>query len=817
MKTYARAVVIGGGIAGCSAIYHLTKFGMKDTVLCERHTLTSGSTWHAAGLLPLFNMSYATGQLHKYSVDLYKSLEAETGQNVGFHVVGNLRLASDQARMDEYKCYAGAARSIDVNYEMLSASEIKALWPLADTSDIVGGLFHPDDGHIAPADLCMALIKGARNYGGEIYERTCVIGIEKAGSASDEWIVKTDKGDIQCEYVVTALGSYTNELLVHVGIHVPMIPVEHQYIVTDIVPELQARLDAGLPEMPILRDSKESYYLREEQRNRYLLGPYEKGAKACYVNGVVGNAERELFQGDLDRLIPHVEACISRVPTFETVGIKEIINGAIQYTPDGNPLVGPVSGLKNFYVSEGFSFGVTAGAGAGKVIAEQIIHSETEIDSFAIDPRRFSQYANKSYTIKKNIEAYEHVFEIHYPMEERSACRPARTTPCYDRLAARGAVFGQRMGWERANWFADQPGVKDEWVFRQESANWWPALKREAEATRDACGFIEMTNFVKYEVTGSGAQKLLDYLISNKLPQKIGTVKLTYGLYPSGGTHSEFTITKLGENHYYLVSSSLGENFDIDFLRRHMPNDGSVTLTNVTTQRGVAVLAGPNARKILAQVTDTDLSNQTFPWLKGKRISVGYAPDVYALRVNYVGELGWELHHPIEYQNHIFDLLEDAGKDYGLTHVGMRAMDSMRIEKSYRAWGPDLNRDYSPVEGGLGRMVDMKKDFLGKAGLEKRAVAGFKHQFAMVEIEDPQGAHCFGNEAIYKDGKYIGRVSSGGYGHRLGRSFAMAFIHPEHVAEGTDLDVVILEETRRGKVIAESPYDPDNAKLKSDE
>ncbi len=557
MKTHARAVVIGGGIAGCSIVYHLAKAGI-ETVLCERNRLTSGSTWHAAGLLPLFNMSYATGQLHKYSVDLYKTLEAETGQDVGFHVCGNLRLALNEDRMDEYRCYAGAARSIGVDYQMLTPEQIKELWPLAKTDDMVGGLLHPEDGHIAPADLCMAFIKGARRNGAEINEQTCVTGIEKA--ASGEWIVKTNKGDIQCEYVVTAAGSYANQVLAHVGVQIPMIPVEHQYIVTDIVPELQERLDAGLPEMPILRESEGSYYLREEQRNRYLLGPYEQGAKACYVDGVSDNAERELFQGDLDRLLPHVEACINRVATFENVGIKEIINGAIQYTPDGNPMVGPLGhGLENFFIAEGFSFGVTAGGGAGKVIADQILEGETDLDTFAIDPRRFSKYANKTYTIAKNIEAYEHVFAVHYPMEERPAARKARTSPCYDRLAERGAVFGQRVGWERANWFADTPNTKDDWTFRQTKANWFPAMKREAEAMRDACGMIDMTNFVKYEMFGKGTEQLLDRVLANKLPKKIGGVKLIHALYPSGGTHSEFTVTKIGEDHYYLVSSSAGE------------------------------------------------------------------------------------------------------------------------------------------------------------------------------------------------------------------------------------------------------------------
>ena len=816
MKSHARAVVIGGGIAGCSIIYHLTKGGMKDTVLCERNRLTSGSTWHAAGLLPLFNMNYATAQLHKYSINLYKTLEEETGQDVGFHVCGNIRLAQDDARMDEYRSYASVARSIGVNYELITPEKVKEIWPLSKTDDLVGALHNPDDGHIAPADLCMALVKGARNHGGEIYEQTCVTGIEKA--ASGEWIVKTNQGDIQCEYVITASGSYTNQLLSHVGIQLPQIPVEHQYIVTDVVPALQERLDAGLPEMGVLRESDASYYLREEQRNRYLLGPYERGAVACYVDGVSDNAERELFQGDLDRLLPHVEAAINRVPTFEDVGIKEIINGAIAYTPDGNPLVGPIGyGLENFYVAEGFSFGITAGGGAGKVIADQIIHGETYMDTFAIDPRRFSKYANKNYTLAKNVETYEHLFTTHFPTEERPGARPARTTPCYDRLKARGGVFGQRSGWERANWFADAPNTKDDMSFRQETTNWFPALKREAHAMRDACGMIDMTNFVKYEVYGAGTEAYLERIFANKMPKKDGRVKLVHALYPSGGTHSEYTITKFATDHYYLVSASLGERFDYDFLLRNLPKDGSIQLIDVTTQRGVFVLGGPNARKILSKVTNQDLSNEAFPWLSCRSIDIGYAPDIHAMRVNYVGELGWELHHPMEYQNHIFDLLEDAGKDLGLRHVGMRAMDSMRIEKSYRAWGPDLNRDYSPVEAGLGRMIDMNKDFIGKAGLLEREKAGLRWKFAMTEIEGTQGAHCFGNEAIYKNGTLIGRVSSGGYGHRLERSFAMSFVNPEEAEIGNEFEVMILEKPHKAKVIADSPYDPDNAKLKSAE
>ncbi len=615
MKKYSRAVVIGGGVAGCSTIYHLAKRGI-ETVLCERNTLTSGSTWHAAGLLPLFNMSYAVAQLHKYSIDLYKTLEEETGQDVGFHVCGNIRLAHTEARMDEYRNYAGVARSIGVDYEIITPEKVKELWPLSKTDDLVGALWHNTDGHIAPADLCMAFVKGARNNGAEIYEKTCVTGIEKA--ASGEWIVKTDKGDIQCEYVVTASGSYTNQLLSTVGVKLPMIPVEHQYIVTDIVPELQERLDKGLPEMAILRESDASYYLREEQRNRYILGPYEMGAKPCYVDGVSHNAERELFQGDLDRLIPHVEACMARVPSFE-VGIKEIINGAIAYTPDGNPMIGPIGhGLENFFIAEGFSFGITAGGGAGKVIADQIVDGETDIDTFSIDARRFSRYANKQYTLAKNVETYEHLFTVHYPMEERPAHvlhvhRLAMIgLPHVVRYLGNGLVGNAQIGLPML--------LIPKMIGRsgKSKRQWFPALKRESEAMRDACGLIDMTNFVKYEVYGAGTDAFLERIFANKMPKKIGGVKLVHGLYESGGTYSEFTVTKMGDNCYYLVSSSAGEAFDYDLLRRNLPKDGSVHIHNVTSQYGVFVLAGPNSRKLLRKITDANVENDAFKWLTGQ-------------------------------------------------------------------------------------------------------------------------------------------------------------------------------------------------------
>ncbi len=453
VKSQARAVVIGGGVVGISTLYHLTKHGWADVVLCERTELTAGSTWHAAGLLPLFNMSYAVWQLHKYSVDLYKKLPDETGQEVSFHVTGNLRLATNKERMDEYLKYCGTANTIGVPFEIIGPKEIEALWPLCETQGLVGALYHPQDGHIAPVDVTQAMATGARNGGAEIYRNTPVTGIEQ--KPGGEWLVKTEKGDIACEHVVAATGNYCRQTAAMVGLDIPVIPVQHQYIVTEPHPALEARRNEGLPELAVLRESDASYYMREE-RQGLILGPYEKGAPACFVDGVPDSFGQDLFPGDLDRLEPHIEAAIKRVPIFGEAGIKEVINGPIPYTPDGSPIVGPAWGLRNFWLNEGHSFGVTAAGGAGWQLAQWIVEGEPSIDLLAVDPRRFGPYANKAYARPKNQEAYEHVFVIHYPDEERPACRPLKTSPIHDLLDAKGAVWGPRYGWERPNWFAPE-------------------------------------------------------------------------------------------------------------------------------------------------------------------------------------------------------------------------------------------------------------------------------------------------------------------------------------------------------------------------
>ena len=818
MKSQARVVVIGGGVVGVSTLYHLARKGWSDVMLVERSELTAGSTWHAAGLLPLFNMSYTVGQLHKYSVDLYKRLQAETGQDVSFHVTGNLRLATTAQRMDEYHKYCGTANTIGVPFRVITPDEVKALWPLVNLGDgvatprIVGALYHPDDGHIAPVDLTMALRKGARNRGAEINEQTCVLGVQQ--HTNGEWTVRTDKGHIRCEHVVCASGNYARETGCMFGLNVPAIPVEHQYIVYDKSPELEAYRGGGGHELAVLRESDQSYYLREE-RMGWILGPYERGAPARFADGVPDWFGKSLFEGDLERLLPHVEAATRRVPALEHCGLKTIVNGPISYTPDGSPLVGPAWGLRNVWLNEGHSFGVTAAGGAGWQLAEWIVEGEPTVDMLAVDPRRYGAYTGKRYVVAKNEEAYREVFTVHYPDEERHDGRPAKTSPVYDKLAQMGAVFGQRYGWERANWFAPT-GVerKDVWSFRR--SNYFEHVGNECRNMRERVGVIDLTPFTKHEVSGAGAEAWLDGLVANKVPTKTGRIALCHALTPRGGIRSEFTISKLGEQRFYVVSAGAGERFDGDYLQKMLPSDGSVQLRNITTARGCFVLAGPRSREVLARLTDTPLDNASFPWLTSQVIEAGYATDVYALRVNFIGELGWELHFPIEYAHSLFDAIFKAGAEFGIGMAGMRAMESMRLEKSYRMWGTDLSIEYSPYEAGLDRFVRMNKgEFIGRAALERQVAAGIPNRFVTLEVHDVGDADPLGNEPLYAGGQLVGRATAGYYGHVLGKSLALGYVKTAQAEIGNALEIEILGQRRRATVLVESPLDPDNHKLRA--
>ena len=811
MKEQAKVVVIGGGVVGVSALYHLAKKGWgEDVVLLEKAELTSGSTWHAAGLLPLFNMSYSVGQVHKYSVNLYNQLEEETGQPVGFAQVGNLRLAMNDDRMDEYYQYAATARTIGIDVRFLTPEEIGTLWPLCDTEGLVGGIFHPEDGYIQPADLTQALAKGARARGATIYRNTAVLNIEQATSGG--WVVETDKGSITCDHVISATGNYARKTGEMVGLDVPVIPVEHQYIVTEPHPALQQRKRDGLPELGVLRESDGSWYLREEN-NGFILGPYEKGAPACYVDGPDPRAEYELFQEDIERLEPHIEAAMARVPAFGEVGIKKVYNGAIAYTPDGNPIIGPAWDLDNFWLNEGHSFGITAAGGAGWQLAEWIVEGEPTIDMLGVEPRRFGDYATKKYLIEKNEEAYAHVFVTHYPDEERPAARPLRTAPCYERMKVHGAVFGQKFGWERPNFFAtDGMPQEDDWSFRR--SQWFEAIRREAANTTANVGLLDMTAFAKCRVSGPGAEAFLDYFVANSLPKSIGGVSLAHALNTKGGVHSEFTIRREAADSFYLVSAGALQRLDHDYLKKHMPRDGSVQFTQLTGAQGVLVLAGPKARLLLKRVTDADLSNEAFRWLTAQDIVVGMAP-VNAMRVNFVGELGWELHHPIEYQNHIFDTLFAAGEDLGLKPFGIRAMDTMRLEKSYRMVGTELSIEYSAYESAMERFVKADKgNFLGRDALLAWQEAGMNNRLVTLEVHDVDDADALGNNALLKDGELAGRATSGGFGFRVGKSLALGMVKPELAEPGSQLEIEILGKTYAATVIPDSPFDPKNERLR---
>jgi dimethylglycine dehydrogenase len=623
-----------------------------------------------------------------------------------------------------------------------------------------------------------------------------------------------------------------------VGINVPVIPVEHQYIVTEAHPEIVKRKAQGLPEMGVLRESDSSWYMREEAGG-LLLGPYEKGAPACYVDGPSADSEYELFPEDLDRLAPHIETAMARVPAFGEAGVKKVYNGAIAYTPDGSPIVGPAPGVRNFWLNEGHSFGVTAAGGAGWQLAEWIVEGEPSIDMLGVDPRRFGPYADTGYLVEKNEEAYAKVFTVHYPDEERVAARPLRQTPCYGRMKDLGAVFGSVYGWERPNWFAPQsyglseaelakpdvllndnhppvgPGERprEKWSFRR--SNYFQFVGDECRNVHDNVGLMDMSAFAKCEVSGPGAEGWLNSILTNRAPTVIGRVTLSYLLTARGGVRAEFTLTRIGTERFYLISAGALETHDFDVLEKLLPADNSVRIDKVTTQRGVLVLAGPRSREVLAKVVDVDVSNKAFPWLTARRLSIK-AVGVIAMRVNFVGELGYELHHPIEMQNAIFDALMEAGAPFGVKPFGIRAMDSLRLEKSYKLIGRELSIEYSALESDLQKFVDLDKGpFLGRDALVAWRDKGFDNKLVTLEVQGVTDADARGSEPVTRNGAMIGRTTSGGYGWRVGKSLALAMVKPEFSHIGDEVDVRILGEMRRAIVIPDSPYDPKNAALRA--
>lgn len=831
MKTHVKALVVGGGAVGTGIAYHLAKAGW-DTLLVERDELTSGSTWHAAGLLPLFNMSYATTHIHKYSVDFYKSLEVETGLNAGFAVVGNLRMAQTDARMDEYMLYSSVAETAGVYHEFLTPAQIKERWPLVRTDDLKGALFHPQDGYINPADVTQAMAKGARQHGCTIERKIQVNGYRWTGS---DWVVTcermVDKGgmlvpsgevfEITAEHVVTATGNHAQRTAQLLGIKIPAIPVEHQYIVTEPDPMLQAWRKAGNPEHPVLRDADAKWYVREE-RGGWILGPYEQGAPARFEYAVPDTFRADLFQLDLERIEEEYMSMIHRLPSSETVGLKDDFNGPICYTPDGNPLVGPAPGLRNMWLAEGFSFGITAAGGTGHYLAQLMTQGEAEIDMASLDPKRYGSWMTTEYAARKNEECYSHVFILHHPDEERPVARPLRISPVYDRQKALGAQFGQVNGWERPNYFGplDAPANFDHDGRSFRRGTWWPYAVEEAKAIREGVGMIDATAFTKHLVRGPGATQFLDWFTCNKLP-KVGRINLTYALTDHGTTRTEYTIVRLAEDEYYLVSAGAWTAYDGDYLRQAAADKtaefGWIDIHDVTTQWGVFAVAGPKSRDFLnTLVKDADpstvLSNKRFPWLTMRNIELGMCP-VRAIRVAYTGELGWELHHPIEMQAYLFDQLMAAGEEFGLKLVGARAQNWLRQEKSYRAFGNELGRDATPLEADLPRFVDQGKEFHGKAAMNE---TGIRSKCATVLIDGPADADPWGREVLLVDGKKVGRLTSGGYSVAFNKQIGMGYVTPDLAVVGTKLKLRMMLQEWDAVVVEDSPYDPSNARIRID-
>jgi dimethylglycine dehydrogenase len=807
MTDHARVVIIGGGAVACSALYHLALMGWTECILLERAELTSGSTWHAAGNCPTFSTGWNVIKLQRYGNELYARLAAEGEPPLTWHPTGSIRLAHRRDRMDEFRHVAAMARAQGLELEVITPGEARGLYPFLELDDLEGALFDPYDGDVDPSQLTQAFAKAAREKGCQIRRFTRVIGLEpRPGGA---WRVITDKGEIECETLVNAAGYRAGEIMAMVGEQLPIVAMSHQYLVTESIPELAARSE----KLPLLRDPDVSYYLRQE-RAGLLLGPYERQARPHWLDGIPEDFANQLFADDLDRLEPYIEAAIARVPILGSVGVQRVINGPIPYSPDGNPYIGPAHGLKNFYQCCCFSFGIAQAGGAGKTLAEWVVHGAPEWDLWAFDPRRYTSYATSSYTVARAVELYQREYAIAYPFEERPAGRPARTSPLYDRLQAKGARFGARGGWERATWFAPPEAPEERLSFRRAERSWHEAVGEECRAVASGVGVLDLCGFTKFIVEGPGAEAWLDRLVCSRLP-RVGRIALAYALNERGGIVSEFTITRLAPERFYLASAAAAEWHDDDLLRTGLPADGSVRVEELCGRLGTLVLAGPRARDVLARVTSADLSKEALPWLSARAIEIGFA-NVMLLRVSYVGELGFELHAPVETLVSIYDALWAAGRAHGIRDFGIYAVESLRLEKAYPAWQSDLTFEATPLMAGLERFVDLEKgEFVGRTALLQQQAAGPSERLVPLILDEAGEADALAGAPVLKDGAVVGLVSSGGFGYRTQRSLALAYLRSDLARPGERVLIEILGELRPAAVGKGPLYDPGNARLKA--
>ena len=808
--TTAPVVVIGGGVVGCSVLYHLALMGWRDCLLIEKNELTSGSTWHAAGNCPSFSGSWSIMKMQRYSTSLYGRLAEEVDYPINYHVTGSIRLAHSRDRMEEFRHICSMARCQGLEFQMMTNADMQAAYPFLEVHDLEGGLWDPTDGDIDPAQLTQALAKGARELGQKIVRFAPVENITRA--ASGEWEVTTPLGTVHCEYVVNAAGYRAPEVGRFFGRDIPCVSIAHQYLVSEGIAELKARDE----KLPLLRDPDSSYYLRQEGQG-LLLGPYEWQATPHWIakdDPIPADFSFQLFSDDLTRLEWYIEDACARVPLLGTAGISKVINGPIPYTPDGNPLIGPVPGVANAFEACVFSFGITQAGGAGRVAAEWIVNGETEWDMWSVDPRRFTAYATTEYTRAKAVELYQREYGIGYSNEERPAGRPAKTSPLYGTLRAKGALFGARAGWERACWFPRPGKDKLENVLSFHHTNWFEAVGEECNAVAESVGILDLPGFARFEIKGPGATQWLERLITGRIP-KVGRIGLVYFADQSGRILTEMTITRFAENHLWLMTSGAAEWHDRDWITKHWPSDAAFTINNITPAWGTLLLTGPKARDVLAMVCSNDLSSDGFPWLSHQPITVGTARG-HALRVSYSGELGWEIHVPMEQLVGAYTTLWRAGEPLGIRDFGVYALESLRLEKGYRSWKQDLSTDFTLLEGGLDRFIAWDKaDFIGKAALVAERDVGPRTGFAILLFEEEISAEAPYLSSIWKDDERVGLVTSAGYGYRIGRSLALANLRSDLIRENERLEVEILGERQSARVTRKPPYDPENVRLKA--
>jgi len=808
VKSRAKIVIVGGGCVGASILYGLARHGCTDTVLLEKSQLTAGSTWHAAGLLVTFARSINLTKMILETIKLYEDVERRLGTSCGLRQVGALRVANTQERWDEFQSYIGIAEAAGIPAKLVTPDEVKKLHPLlAPNPNIRGGLYHPLDGYINPSDITMGMAKLARDMGATVYQNTKAEAYHQRADGS--WEVTTNQGTIRCDQLVFATGNYARENGKLVGLDLPTIPILHQYWTTEVVPELVHRKKEGLSEYPVLRDEDYGAYLREDA-GKFQFGPYEfeKDLKLFAVDGVPKDFGADLLPEDFEAVSTHWEKAIERVPALGSVGIKSNTRGPIQMPPDDLPLCGPAAGFENLWLAEGVPGGILWGGTIGERLARWILSGDPGMDMSEIDSRRFGPYVTKRWAADKARETWGTHMYARIPGEDRPGARPQKTVPSYDLLTSKGAVWTTLNGYEFPRWFA--PSVAQaipEHSFRK--TKHMAFVEEEVRAVRNAAGLLEMSPMTKFFVKGPGAAKWLDRILANRLPKK-GHISLSVACNPKGGIDAEYTVVRLADEWYYLVSTPNGETYNFDQLRRRLPQDGSVTLENVSETMGVVVITGPKARDILQPLTDSNLSNASFPWLTAQKGEVGYARDVYFLRVSYSGELGWELHHPVAYNRHLVDLLLKAGEPMGLKPFGAEAIESLRLDKSYRAINRELAKDISPLEAGLERFVKFDKgDFTGSAALKKQKEQALSR--VLVTLKLPAGkTSVIAFESVYAGDRYVGRVTSGGFSYHYGHDIAMALVQPSHSQIGTMLRVHVHNEMREAEVVEHSMYDPAN-------